>query len=79
MGELGAAAPAFWLAALACLYFLVLAVRLTVIDVRHHLLPNRIVFPAYLVAGVLLLGAALLAAVNGHDKAGFAGLPFFIS
>ena len=66
LGELGTAAPAFWLAALACLYFLVLAVRLTVIDVRHHLLPNRIVFPAYPVSGILLLGAALLAAMNGH-------------
>lgn len=37
-----------------------MAVRLTVIDVRHHLLPNRIVFPSYAVAGVLLLAAAVL-------------------
>jgi leader peptidase (prepilin peptidase)/N-methyltransferase len=29
-----------------------------VIDVRHHLLPDRIVFPSYAIAGVLLLGAA---------------------
>lgn len=42
-----------------------MAVRLTVIDVRHHLLPNRIVFPSYVVAGVLLLGTVLtLAAVE---------------
>ena len=41
----------------------VVAVRLTVIDVRHHLLPDRIVFPSYAVAGVLLLGAA---AVQRH-------------
>jgi leader peptidase (prepilin peptidase)/N-methyltransferase len=38
-----------------------MAVRLTVIDVRHHLLPNRIVFPSYAVAGVLLLAAAVFA------------------
>ncbi|MBX7442795.1 MULTISPECIES: A24 family peptidase [unclassified Arthrobacter] len=53
--------PAFWLVLAACLYFAVMAVRLTIIDVRHHLLPNRIVFPAYAVAGVLLLAAAAVA------------------
>ncbi|MEQ4565129.1 A24 family peptidase [Paenarthrobacter sp. CAP02] len=58
---------AFWLAAVACLYFLVIAVRLTVIDVRSHLLPNRIVFPSYAVAGLLLLGAALAASIAGID------------
>ncbi|MFE4196302.1 prepilin peptidase [Paenarthrobacter sp. NPDC056912] len=56
-----ASPPAFWLVAAACLYFLVMAVRLTVIDVRSHLLPNRIVFPSYAVAGVLLLSACLVA------------------
>ncbi|MBO1266525.1 prepilin peptidase [Arthrobacter cavernae] len=55
----------FWLVVAACLYFAVMAVRLTIIDVRHHLLPNRIVFPSYGVAGVLLLGAAVLAEVSG--------------
>lgn len=49
----------FWLVVLACLYFVVMAVRLTVIDVRSHLLPNRIVFPSYAVGGFLLLAAAL--------------------
>ncbi|WP_427133264.1 prepilin peptidase [Pseudarthrobacter sp. S9] len=59
LGELGAAnVPAFWLVMAACAYFAIMAVRLTVIDVRHHLLPDRIVFPSYAVAGVLLLGAA---------------------
>lgn len=53
--------PAFWLVLAACLYFAVMAVRLTIIDVRHHLLPNRIVFPSYAVAGVLLLAAAAVA------------------
>jgi len=55
----------FWLVAVACLYFLVMAVRLTVIDVQSHLLPNRIVFPSYAVAGVLLLTAALAASMAG--------------
>lgn len=59
LGELWGSCPiGFWLALAACAYFAVMAVRLTVIDVRHHLLPNRIVFPSYAVAGVLLLGAA---------------------
>ena len=41
LGTLGAANPlAFWLALAACAYFFVMAVRLTVIDVRHHLLPD---------------------------------------
>jgi leader peptidase (prepilin peptidase)/N-methyltransferase len=53
--------PAFWLVLAACAYFVVMAVRLTVIDVRHHLLPNRIVFPSYAVAGALLLAAAVFA------------------
>ncbi|MET3720326.1 MULTISPECIES: A24 family peptidase [unclassified Arthrobacter] len=56
---------AFWLVLAACGYFLVMAARLTVIDVRHHLLPNRIVFPSYAVAGVLLLAAAIAHVVAG--------------
>lgn len=60
LGELWEAAPpAFWLVLAACAYFAVMAVRLTVIDVRHHLLPNRIVFPSYAVVGGLLLGAVI--------------------
>jgi leader peptidase (prepilin peptidase)/N-methyltransferase len=70
LGELGEAnSLAFWLVIAACAYFAVLAVRLTLIDVRHHLLPNRIVFPAYAVAGVLLLGAAASSAILGVDPA----------
>lgn len=62
LGELWQHTPlAFWLVLAACAYFVVMAVRLTVIDVRHHLLPNRIVFPSYAVAGVLLLAAAVFA------------------
>lgn len=56
---------AFWLVLAACAYFCGMAVRLTVIDVRHHLLPNRIVFPSYGVAGVLLLAAALVHVIAG--------------
>jgi leader peptidase (prepilin peptidase)/N-methyltransferase len=73
LGELWQHNPvAFWLVLAACLYFAVMAVRLTVIDVRHHLLPNRIVFPSYAVAGVLLLAAAA-AAGAGTGEAAFAG------
>jgi len=70
--------PAFWLVLAACAYFAVMAVRLTVIDVRHHLLPNRIVFPSYAVAGFLLLAAAVFSGAGfgvNQDAAGpFAGL-----
>ncbi|MET1085826.1 MAG: A24 family peptidase [Arthrobacter sp.] len=66
--------PAFWLVLAACAYFAVMAVRLTVIDVRHHLLPNRIVFPSYAVAGVLLLAAAVLADIGAVAQAP-GGLP----
>ncbi|KUM37126.1 prepilin peptidase [Arthrobacter sp. EPSL27] len=63
---LGEAAPlAFWLVLLACAYLAVAAVRLTVIDIRHHLLPDRIVFPSYAVAAVLLLGATAVHAAAG--------------
>jgi leader peptidase (prepilin peptidase) / N-methyltransferase len=62
--ELGEVAPlAYWLVVLACAYFAVMAVRLTVIDVRQHRLPDRIVLPSYAVAGVLLLGAVAVHAV----------------
>ena len=68
LGELGATnAVAFWLVLAACAYFALMAVRLTIIDIRHHLLPNRIVFPSYAVAGVLLLGAAASVVVSGGN------------
>ena len=71
LGELWQHTPlAFWLVLAACLYFAVMAVRLTIIDVRHHLLPNRIVFPSYGVAGVLLLAAAAIAWVGPLPDAG---------
>jgi leader peptidase (prepilin peptidase)/N-methyltransferase len=55
----GTAPLAFWLVLIAGLYYLVMAWRLTVIDIRHKLLPNRIVFPSAAIAGVLLLLACL--------------------
>jgi leader peptidase (prepilin peptidase) / N-methyltransferase len=70
LGELWAVSPlAFWLVLAACAYFVLMAVWLTVIDVRHHLLPNRIVFPSYGVAGVLLLAPALLFVTAGEPPA----------
>ncbi|MEO3932455.1 A24 family peptidase [Micrococcaceae bacterium Sec7.4] len=70
LGGLGEVTPlAFWLVLLACTYLAVTAVRLTVIDVRHHLLPDRIVFPAYAAAGVLLLGAVAVHAASGAPAA----------
>ena len=74
LGELWVATPlAFWLVLAACAYFAVMAVRLTVIDVRHHLLPNRIVFPSYAVAGILLLAAVIVHSAAG--PAGFGAMP----
>ena len=61
---------AFWLVLAACAYFLVMAARLAIIDVRHHLLPNRIVFPSYAVAGVLLLAAAIVHVAAGSGVLG---------
>jgi leader peptidase (prepilin peptidase) / N-methyltransferase len=74
LGELWQHTPlAFWLVLAACAYFAVMAVRLTVIDVRHHLLPTRIVFPSYAVAGVLLLAAAAFAGAGAGAAQGSAG------
>lgn len=68
LGELWESTPlAFWLVLAACAYYAVMAVRLTVIDVRHHLLPNRIVFPSYAVGGVLLLAAVVAVLAAGVD------------
>ncbi|MFJ5861646.1 prepilin peptidase [Pseudarthrobacter sp. NPDC092439] len=79
IGELGSlwrdAPVAFWLVLAACAYFAVMAVRLTVVDIREHLLPDRIVFPSYAVAGVLLLAAALLAGPAGAQPGGLLSSP----
>ncbi|MCZ9881364.1 prepilin peptidase [Arthrobacter sp. B2a2-09] len=74
LGELwGTSFPAFWLLLAACVYFAIMAARLTVIDVRHHLLPNRIVFPSYAIAGVLLLGAAMAVTLAGGAATNLSG------
>ncbi|MEC5181624.1 A24 family peptidase [Arthrobacter sp. CG_A4] len=74
LGALGEGTPlAFWLAAAACAYFAVMAVRLTVIDVRHHLLPDRIIFPSYAAAGVLLIGAAASSFLTGGTQTALPG------
>lgn len=53
-------------AVVACGYFLWLAVVLSMIDVRTHRLPDRLVLPAYPIAGALLCGAALVAGQPQH-------------
>jgi leader peptidase (prepilin peptidase)/N-methyltransferase len=62
--ELWQASPvAFWLVVACLAYYLWMAARLAVIDIRSHLLPNRIVLPSYWAAVPLTL-AAVLAAGN---------------
>ncbi|MFE4725375.1 prepilin peptidase [Microbacterium sp. NPDC056736] len=69
----GATLFAFVLIVVAFLYFASISVALTLIDLETHRLPNGIVLPSYVVAGVLftvaswLLGdwAALLRAASG--------------
>jgi leader peptidase (prepilin peptidase)/N-methyltransferase len=58
----GSAADAWSLAlaVLAFLYFAAVSIVLTLVDLDTHRLPNSIVLPSYVVAGVLLTAAALL-------------------
>jgi len=53
---------AFWVVLVAYLYFAAISVALTVIDLDVRRLPNRIVLPSYLVAGILLVAACSLGA-----------------
>lgn len=55
----GLAASAVTLAAF--LYLCAISVALALIDLDTHTLPNRIIYPAYLVSAVLLTAAALVA------------------
>lgn len=59
-------APAFFLLAAALAYYLAVGVWLSIIDIREHRLPNRIIFPSYAIAGVLLAAAALTAGDSGR-------------
>ncbi|WP_323960801.1 prepilin peptidase [Arthrobacter sp. JZ12] len=62
MGEYWSASPvAFWLCAAALALLAVVGIWLSIIDILSHRLPNRIIFPCYPAAGVLLIGAALAA------------------
>jgi leader peptidase (prepilin peptidase)/N-methyltransferase len=61
-------------AAAACLYLLFLAVQLSIVDIRTHTLPDRLVLPAYPVAGILLCSVALLAGQPVHLWRALAGL-----
>ena len=54
-----ASPAAFWLVVACLVYYVWMAARLTVIDIRSHLLPNRIVLPSYWAAAPLSLAAAL--------------------
>ncbi len=48
----------FWIVLVAFLYFAAISIVLTVIDLDTHRLPNAIVLPSYLVAGILFTVAA---------------------
>lgn len=62
MGQYWEGSPAaFWVAAAALAGFAVVGIRLGVVDIRSHLLPNRIILPSYPAAAVLL-GVAAIAA-----------------
>lgn len=51
--------PAAIVLVIALCYFLVLSLKLSIIDVKTHTLPNRLVLPAYPISAILLLSAAL--------------------
>ena len=57
--------PAMLAVLLAFLYFAAISVVLTLIDLDTHRLPNAIVLPSYVVAGILLVIASVLAAEWG--------------
>jgi leader peptidase (prepilin peptidase)/N-methyltransferase len=54
----GAGGIAFWVVLVAFLYFAAISIVLTLIDLDTHRLPNSIVLPSYLVAGLLFTAAA---------------------
>ncbi len=61
MGEYWvSSAAAFWACALALVLFAAVGIWLSIIDIQSHRLPNRIIFPSYPAAAVLLGSAALL-------------------
>ncbi|QIG40935.1 prepilin peptidase [Microbacterium sp. 4R-513] len=58
--------PATYAVLVAFLYFAAISVVLTLIDLDTHRLPNAIVLPSYVVAGVLLTAACVLGADWGR-------------
>lgn len=66
----------------AFLYLAAITVALALIDLDHHRLPNSIVLPSYVVAGVLLAASALLtqnyAALLGAAIGGAAMFLFYV-
>lgn len=67
------------LVAIAFVYFAAVSVALAIIDVRIHRLPDRIVLPSYVVAGVLLTaGAAVLGDGGALVRAGCGMLAMFV-
>ncbi|WP_369046904.1 prepilin peptidase [Sinomonas sp. P10A9] len=64
--ELWGTSPlAFWLVVACLCYYVWMAARLAAIDIRSHLLPNRIVLPSYWAAVPLTVAAAI--AAGGFD------------
>ncbi len=62
MGEYWSSAPlAFWFCSVAVAFLVVIGAWLSIIDIRTHRLPNRIIFPSYPAAGALLILGALSA------------------
>jgi leader peptidase (prepilin peptidase)/N-methyltransferase len=59
-GAAGVEIAAWGVTLVAFLYLCAISVALAMIDVDTHTLPNRIIYPAYLVSGSLLPAAALL-------------------
>jgi leader peptidase (prepilin peptidase)/N-methyltransferase len=60
-GATGASIAAWAVTLVAFLYLCAISIALALIDLDTHTLPNRIIYPAYLVSVVLLVAAALLA------------------
>lgn len=60
-------------ALIAFLYLAAIGIALALIDLETHTLPNRIVLPAYLVGGALLVAAALLLGEPGRIGVAAAG------
>lgn len=58
----------------ALLYWVAIAVALTVIDLDHHRLPNVIVYPTYVVTAVLLIVASMVTGDYGRLLSAAIGL-----